>query len=221
MARKDEFNPPEDQVFQMKTIVEGDYTYGHRMMEAYLKCFDKTAIGRMFEAGVTGMVFGDDHPKGKEFLDEVISSTMYSRPEDYNDKKGVGISGGQFVKTSRQNTYPRSLRYYDEVRFQGDFAKLCDVDWPEEGRGSMAVSLIGNLAIQGFLPRQINDSIILRTVTLAVMGPDDDHEEAWYSVEFDLYVHKDNASYVPLPHDNKTGYVPVDVIEECVKEVYG
>lgn len=222
-SKKEKFIPDADKVYQLKPIAEDDYDYGFALMDAYLHTFNIRAIGTMFEHGVIGFVLGSGSLGSKEMLDQLLSSGMYSRPEDWEGKESPHISGGQYIKNKVIRRSLPNLRWYEKVRFQGDLAKLCHADWPNEGRGSMSVTLLNNLAIQGFVPRKKNneEGIILDSAKIAVMSPDDEHDKPWYAVEFDLFVHRDCASYIPLPHDSKTGYVPLDFIEDCVKEQYG
>jgi hypothetical protein len=111
-----------------------------------------------------------------------------------------------------------SLRWYQGVRFRGDFKKILAEDYPVEGTGTVAVTLCGNMAMQGIVPRRKKDGIIIREYTIASMHPDDDHDTPWLAIQIDAYVHSSCILPMGIPRDLETGYVSVLDIELMSKD---
>lgn len=218
MAKKDTFAP--EDVHQMVPIAEGDQTYGIAIVNLYDECM-KIGMRGLFLQGASGLIMQEPKPASVEDIHRIISSQMFSRPQD----QGTNVldmkqSCGFHISALLDRTVLReSLRWFKTVRFQGDFEKLIDPeDYPNEGTGTMAVALAGNMALSGIVPRKKENCIIMREVKIASMHPDEEHDEPWLAVEFDMYVHNSCFSPIGLPRDVKTGYVPLSALKAAVEE---
>jgi len=215
MAKKDSFMP--EDVHQMVPITEGDQSYGIEIVNLYAKCIEH-GMRDLFLRGLTGMVCGENSPKDEDYIHKILASQTFCRPEDQKDQ-GIPLSTGLHISTRiRKATLNDSLRWYKEIRLQGDFIELLGVDAPAEDTGTMAVALAGNLALAGIVPRDKENCIIMREVKIASMGADEDHPEPWLAVEFDMWVHNLCFSTLGLPRDVKTGYVPLSYLRLAAEE---
>lgn len=216
MARKDDFVP--EDVIELVPIVEGNQQYGLELCRLYDKSMH-SVLGNMFISGVSGMICGEDSPKSIDFLHKILASKTYSRPEDQSENSVPAMSDGYHISTRLDFRFIfKSLRWYRSMRFQGDYAKLLGVDYPHEGTGTMAVCLAGNLALSGVMPKTKDDAVVIREVKIASMHADEEHQEPWLAVEFDVYVHNHSFSMRGLPRDLKTGYVSLEALEQLAKD---
>ena len=218
MAKKSSFLP--EDVHQMVPIEEGDQSYGISIVKLYDDCM-RIGMRNLFLQGASGMVTGEADPKDVDHIHKIIGSQTFCRPEDHKKlEKGITpTSVGFHISTIVDHHLIKdSLRWFKAVRFQGDFEKLLGVDFPKEDTGTIAVALAGNMAIAGIVPRDKENCIIMREIKIASMHPDDEHEEPWLAIEFDMYIHNHCFSTIGLPRDIKTGYVPLSALELAVEE---
>jgi len=216
MASKDKFTG--DTVHQMVPITEGDLTYGYKIVHLYDNCI-RHGMGVLFTRGATGMVLGETEPTDEDEIHKVLASQSFSRAEDHSGKNIPKMSPGLHLNAMIDNNYiNESMRWFKEVRFQGDFLELLGDDAPVEETGTIAVALAGNLALNGIVPRAKTNCMIMREIKLASMAPDEAHEIPWLAIEIDMWIHNTCFSTIGLPRDVKTGYVPLSALELAVEE---
>ncbi len=217
MANKNSFVPEE--VYQLAPITEGDQQYGLTIAKFYSKSMGGV-FDDLFLHGITGMICAERDPKSVEFIHKLLASQAFVRPEDYSNVNSMRMSNGYHISAKFDFRFlSENLRWYKCIRLQGDYEKLIGIDYPNEGTGTMAVCLAGNLALCGVMPIKKHNSIIIREMKIASMHPDKEHEKSWLAAEFDLYIHNYAFSTIGLPRDRKTGYVPLDSLEKAASEV--
>lgn len=225
MSKKSLFIPAKDNIYKMKPVAEGDLEYGYEIFKLYDESFSHD-LSTLFRQGISGMVFGESKPISDAEVRSVLNSGILCRPEDQDsiEKGGIRLSPGQFACCARNGRFDnpgtrenRSLRWFTDIRLQGDYKELLQDDYPQEETGTMAVSVANTLAINGIFPGNKQGDFLFHRITIAGMSEDDKHEHPWIAVEFDIRVKSKMIFPTPPPHDNATGYVPISAIRDIIK----
>lgn len=219
MSKRGTFDPNPEDVISMKPIHEGDREYGYKIFELYAKSLNPD-LSYLFRQGLSGIILGEPDPKSDPIIRTILQSGDFCRPEDQGElrKGSIVMSPGQYITCNRHSGGYRNLRWFRDVRLQGDFAALLQDDYPDEDTGTIAVAVAGALAMNGYLPSNKKGNIAFKEMKLAAMSEDETHDKPWIAAEVDMYIHQSLISPMPLPHDNKTGYVPLEVLERILEE---